>query len=121
VTNGSTQTTSFRGSELSIEWNDKSYDNELSAWAPIERMLRGRNAQYEITLTNNIAATLPFLRTQTAAVRCFFIGEQLGSASWTLKDLNGSVIEEQKNIQAGGEIAFARFPSLGRLRQPFPV
>lgn len=118
---GALQATAFNGAELSIEWSQREYDQNLAAWIPRQRILRGKNARYEITLTNTIELTLPFLRPQTAAVRCFFIGEQMGSASWTLKNLKGEVIEEQTDIRAGGEVAYARFPSLGRLHQPFPV
>jgi hypothetical protein len=113
--------TSFCGGDFSIEWAHKEYDHDLAAWIPTQRILHGRNSEFEVTLTNTIGLTLPFLRKQTTAVRCFFIGEQIGSASWVIKDLNGNVIEEQRDIRAGGEIAYARFPSLGRLYQPFPV
>jgi hypothetical protein len=120
-TDRKTKSTSFCGGDFSIEWEHKEYDHDLSAWIPTQRILRGRNAQFEVTLTNTIGLTLPFLRKQTTAVRCFFIGEQIGSASWVIKDLKGNVIDEQRDVRAGGEIAYARFPSLGRLYQPFPV
>lgn len=111
----------FKASELDIKWGEEEYDVPLAAWIPKRRVLVGRNASHTVRLENSIDTTLRFLRPQTPAVRCFFIGEQLGSASWSVYDHQGQPVMTSGTIRAGGEIAYARFPSLGRVTHPFPV
>ena len=115
------RSTSFSGDNLKIEWHEKEYDRKLKAWIPIERRLHAANESYSVQLTQRIHSTLRFLRPQTLAVRCFFIGEQIGTASWTLRDKHGKEIQKITNTLAGGEVAYWRFPSLGKHTQPFPV
>lgn len=115
------RSTCFVSGQLSIDWCDPHFDRQMAAWLPSGRLLTGANDKYRIVLSNPVRNTLPFLRPQTAAVRCFFIGEQVGSARWTLSTLEGAVVTEGCADRAGGEVAYARFPSLARKTNPFPV
>lgn len=116
-----TRSTSFVSGQLSIDWCDPSFDRQMGAWLPAGRVLTGANERYRIVLSNPVRHTLPFLRPQTAAVRCFFIGEQIGSAHWSLHTLDGALVTEGRAERAGGEVAYARFPSLASKTNPFPV
>lgn len=113
--------TGFVSGQLSVEWTEPYFDRQMGAWLPASRVLTGANDQFRIVLTNPVRHTLPFLRPQTAAVRCFFIGEQVGSALWTLYKADGSIVTAGRAERAGGEVAYARFPSLASRTRPFPV
>ena len=112
---------SFRCDELNITWPEQDYDVPLAAWVPRRRVLSGRNQDYQVRLENIIDTTLRFLRPETFAVRCFFIAEQLGRVRWTLTSHSGQLVAQSPWMRAGGEVAYARFPSLGRVTRPFPV
>jgi hypothetical protein len=118
---GSHLETAFTREQLTILWQDPIYVPDIGAWLPKQRLIRAQNSSFSVELRNTIPENLHFIRKNKAAVRCFFIAEQLGQASWTLKDKDNQPILEARDILAGGEVAHARLQVLGRWTRPFPV
>ncbi|KAA6186338.1 hypothetical protein F2Q65_05965 [Thiohalocapsa marina] len=99
----------FNHHELQLTWPERIADPVLGVERPVRRRLIAEGRGLRLTLDAHVQHCIPLLRSARAAVRHFFICEEIGLANWTLTDASGQVLAAVVDQPCGGELAHRRW------------
>jgi hypothetical protein len=91
-----------------LRWAETCYDPVLGVVRPTRRVIETEADGLCLRVDNRILHRVPLLRPWRAAVRHFFISEEIGIADWRLTDAHGRVLVEARAQPCGGELAHRR-------------
>ena len=98
-----------------LRWADTCYDPVLGATRPTRRVIEAEADGLRLKVDNRVLCRIPLMRPWRAAVRHFFISEEIGIADWQLTDGYDRVLVQARARPCGGELAHRR------LRAPWPA
>ncbi|WP_295544456.1 hypothetical protein [uncultured Thiohalocapsa sp.] len=99
----------FGAAGLDLTWAERVRDPVLGVRRPRLRRIEAAANGLRLSLTNRVLYHLPLLRRERAAVRHFFISEEIGVADWRLTDSRGTVLASAQGQPCGGELAHRRW------------
>ncbi len=101
----------FGAPALQLEWSQHYFHKDIRAKLPRVRSINSQQDGYTLEVEIRIATVIPFLRRKTFIVRSFFIAEDISFTSWTLRNPQGLVVAQGKDVPSGGETAYPRLSS----------
>jgi hypothetical protein len=107
---GERKYTRFSDEEFSLNWKEKELHPHIGADVPRHRTIKGKKGGYTLEIENTISHQLPFLRRKKLIVRHFFISEEIGRSTWSLKNAQGTEVAGSgpAGCLSGGEVAYPR-------------
>jgi hypothetical protein len=98
----------FDAASIDVVWQKSVRSSDMKVIVPEERLIKATSNGYTLEVKNSVSRRIPFLRQEKFFVRHYYISEEIGKTSWTLRAPGGAVLCDVVDRPSGGETAARR-------------